>query len=189
MNTQNIFENKSLMVIDDEKNVCNELADLFRDKGCIVQCAYNGVQAKELIDNNSIDLVLLDLKLPDVNGFDLLERIKSKAKSDTYIIIITGYADLESALKALREKVYDYLIKPINPYDLVGTVRNALSKQAIERELEKKIIELEKFQQAATGREMKMIELKKEIVELKNKINRLKGKHNLTENEKLNNKN
>lgn len=69
------------------------------------------------------------------------------------------------------------------------TAGNALSKQATERELEKKIIELEKFQQAMTGREMKMIELKKEIVKLKNKINRLKGKYDVTENEKSNDKN
>lgn len=172
-NSRNIFANKSLIIVDDEKNVCDELVSLFTDKGCVVQCARNGAQAKELIDKNDIDLVLLDLKLPDMNGLDLIEYIKNRTDNgDTYIIIITGYADLESALKALRKKVYDYLVKPINPDDLLLTVKNALSKQITERELAKKIVELEKFQQAATGREIRMIELKKEIAKLKGKINR-----------------
>lgn len=161
---------ETLLIVDDDQNFCQEIAGLFKDKYDIFSAA-SGMEAKKIISRNMINIALLDLKLPDLNGLELVEFIREKGKiKDTCIIIITAFADLKSAIKALREHVYDYVIKPVEPELLIRRAEMGLLKQSVERKLKDKLNELEKFQKVATGRELKMIELKKTIKNLREKV-------------------
>ncbi len=79
-----------VLIIDDEERICRELSEILEDNNYRVLCAHSGNQARQTITKTPVDLVLLDLKLPDVNGLDLIKDIR-KASRDVHIIIITGY--------------------------------------------------------------------------------------------------
>ena len=81
---------KRILVIDDDVEYCNEIQDILMDEDYHVLCAHEGQTGLQVLDSQPIDLVLLDLKLPELSGFDLLPAIK-KIQPDVKVIIITGY--------------------------------------------------------------------------------------------------
>lgn len=162
-------EANKILIIDDEEGAGQELTEILEGEGYDALVANNGEQAKAIIAKTPLDLVLLDLKLPDVNGLDLVKNIRETGR-DTYIIIITAYGSLDSAKRALREDIYDYITKPFKPEKLLEIIKKALTMQLVERKLREKVAALERFQKIATGRELEIIKLKDEIKGLKKEI-------------------
>ena len=159
----------SLLIIDDDKDICRELGELFAQDNLKIFCALDGARANEIIAKNHVDVVLLDLKLPDINGLDLISVIKN-VNRDAEIIVITGYGSLDTATRAMKENVYDYVTKPFDPARLEITVKEAFAKIKMKKELEGKMEDLEKFKKLTIGRELEMIKLKEEIDNLKKGI-------------------
>ena len=115
---------KSVLVVDDELLIRDLLYDFFLEKGYKVAVADSGTAALEKLGKQSFDVLLVDLKMPAMDGIEFIKEVRKK-KIETPVVIITGFPSLETALDALRQRVHDYVIKPFNINQLFATVRRA----------------------------------------------------------------
>ncbi|MGA1796634.1 MAG: response regulator [bacterium] len=104
---------KKILVIDDEHMVCETLQDILQEDGYVVRTALNALSGLAEIEKDPPDLVISDLKLPDISGLELLRRVKQD-RPYLEIIIMTGLGEAETYLEAKEEGAFDYIIKPIN---------------------------------------------------------------------------
>lgn len=104
---------KNVLVVDDEKLIAMDIKKIITSEGHDVITTQSGVEASRVIEDSNIDLVFLDLVLPDINGVEVLKEIK-KAKSDLPVVIITGYPDSEIMNQALELGPISVLKKPFN---------------------------------------------------------------------------
>lgn len=121
-----------VLVVDDEENTRWLLKVSLEEYD--VLAAENGVEAIDTINKNSIDLVLLDIKLPDLNGIDVLRKIKT-INEEIPIIMITGVKDVKTVVDAMKLGASDYIVKPINIDELQIVVRNVLERRDLVREV------------------------------------------------------
>ena len=117
-----------VLVVDDEQPVRVTLKEVLSREGYEVLIASSGQEALQVMGDMAIDLVMVDLKMEGMDGLTLMGEIKQQWP-ETVIIILTGYATLESALKALRYGAHDYLLKPSGPEDIKQSVRKGLGKR------------------------------------------------------------
>ena len=108
-----------ILIADDEKGIRDSLQMILTEEGYNTTAVANGFEALELIEKNEYHLVISDIKMPTVDGMELLEKC-SKISPDTYFIIMTAYASVETAVAALRNGAYDYLLKPVEFDDLIN---------------------------------------------------------------------
>ena len=125
-----------ILIVEDELRMCESLEYLLKTMNYNVTTANCGQDALALIAENAFDLAVLDIHVPDMMGTELMEKIKAQC-TDTSIIIITGDANLDSALVSLRSGAYDYLKKPFEFEEFLRTVENALNQKALKREKDK----------------------------------------------------
>ncbi|MBN2705928.1 MAG: response regulator [Deltaproteobacteria bacterium] len=123
----------NILVVDDDEGIVEILDDYLRELGYRVVCAANGVEALERLDEKDFDLLLTDINMPRMNGMELVERIKTREKTPT-TIMITAYASIQSAVDALKCGVYDYLTKPFVLDEVKNAVSRALEKHFLQRE-------------------------------------------------------
>jgi len=117
-----------VLVVDDEQPVRVTLKEVLSREGYVVLTASSGREALQAMRDTAIDLVMVDLKMEGMDGLTLIEEIRQRWPA-TVLIILTGYATLESALKALRCGAHDYLLKPSGPEDIKRSVREGLEKR------------------------------------------------------------
>ncbi len=122
---EDIFFRPRALVIDDEERIRDACRRLLDEDGFEVACAGNGEEGLEIIENAHFDIVLLDLMMAGLSGFDVLSRIKS-LHPDTVVIVITGYATIEHSIEAMKKGAFDFLPKPFSPRDLRLVVRKAI---------------------------------------------------------------
>ena len=120
----------NILVVDDDLSVCAHLKDLLSQKRYKVVTADCGREAIKSVNRTAFDLVLLDLSLPDLEGYKVMDHIKQKSP-ESIVIIITGFASIESAIKALRKGAYDYIRKPFEQQELLKTTENALENKRL----------------------------------------------------------
>lgn len=123
------MQEKSVLVVDDELLIRDLLYDFFQEKGLKVSVADSGATALEKLAKQTFDVLVVDLKMPAMDGLELIREVRKK-NIKTPAVIITGFPSLETALEALRERVYDYVIKPFNVNQLFATVRKAAESAA-----------------------------------------------------------
>ncbi len=110
-----------ILLADDEEHICRSLRELLVDLGYDVACAYDGEQALRYLGQRAVDLVVSDIRMPRIDGIQLLERIKA-AYPDTPVVLFTGHGD-EALLKhARRLGVASFLYKPISVRDLIQAI-------------------------------------------------------------------
>ncbi|MDX2451234.1 response regulator [Desulfosarcina sp.] len=131
-----MWRSPKIIVVDDEIRICESLAYLLKSKDYEVTTAACGQDALVRVGENAFDLAVLDIHLPDIIGTDLIEKIKAR-NPDISVIVITGDANLDSALASLRCGAYDYLRKPFEFEEFLRTVENALNQKALKREKDK----------------------------------------------------
>ncbi len=120
----------AIFIVDDEQRMCQSLTAILRNYGYQAAYATSGDSVLENIGRRNIDLVLSDIHMPGLDGFELLEQILSKIPG-TPVIMMTGDATVDTAVKALRKGAYDYLKKPFEPEELLKTVENALQQKLL----------------------------------------------------------
>lgn len=128
--------NERILILDDEETLCYFLKESLEEKGYQAVTAYTAREGLEVVTRQQIDLVLLDLRLPDGDGLHVLYEIK-KVDSDLPVIVLTGHAAVDSAVQAMKLGAYDYLEKPINLAELSMTVAKALESQAMRQEIQR----------------------------------------------------
>jgi DNA-binding response OmpR family regulator len=122
------FADAHILVVDDEWAMRRTLADLFESKGHRVVEAASGPEALEHIGRQHFDLVILDLKMPEMNGTEVLREARSLTP-DTVFIILTAYGTLESAIAAVRHGAFDYLLKPSPIEEIARVVEAGLTER------------------------------------------------------------
>ena len=119
-----------ILVVDDEKRIVENITLCLKREGFQTTGAYDGNEALRIFKQQKFDIVLLDVSMPGMNGYEVMEHIFA-IDEEALIIIITGYASVESAIRALKIGAWDYLKKPFEYADLVKTVKNALSQKKL----------------------------------------------------------
>jgi len=122
-----------LLIVDDELIVRDSLSKWFREEGYEVIAAESAKDALERMAERHFDLALVDIKMPGTDGVELQRRMH-EIDPDMVVIIMTGYASVETAVTALKNGAYDYVSKPFDPEDIAHTLRNALAHKHAERE-------------------------------------------------------
>jgi len=126
---------EKILVVDDEKIVRESLFHWFQEEGYQVETAGDGETALRIFDKNKFDLLLVDMKMPGMSGLELLDKVKEIDK-DTIVILITAFASVPTAIKALKDGAYDYVTKPVDPDELEHLVKKALEQKSLRVENE-----------------------------------------------------
>ena len=119
----------TILIVDDDRQLRASLALMMENAGYKGIVAADGQEALLCLQTLYVDLVFLDVRLPDQNGMDLLAKIR-KLCPDTPVIILTAHASLETAIDAVRKGARDFLLKPIRPEELIPRVQEILAEQA-----------------------------------------------------------
>jgi DNA-binding NtrC family response regulator len=129
-----------ILVVDDEKSIRNTLKEILEFEKFSVELAEDGVKGLELLKESEYDAILLDIKMPQMDGMEVLDEILRSY--DTPVIMISGHGNIETAVEAIKKGAFDYISKPLDLNRLLVTVRNALDRARLETEtrvLKKKV--------------------------------------------------
>ena len=122
------MDKKKILIVDDDKTILTSFSEILQSKGYSIETAESGTEAISKTDKDYFNLVLLDIKLPDMEGIDLLNSIR-ETNPRMMKIVVSGYASLENSVAALNRGADAYLIKPVDPEELVRIVGEKLKKQ------------------------------------------------------------
>jgi len=123
----------NILIVDDEEIVRESLANWLEEDGYEVEAVENGARALERLPAKDWNLAMIDLKMPGMDGIQLMDEIR-KVRPDTIVIIMTAYATVDTAVQAMKKGAYDYIVKPFNPEDLSITIRKIIEHQKLVKE-------------------------------------------------------
>jgi two-component system, NtrC family, nitrogen regulation response regulator NtrX len=123
----------TVLIIDDEPGIRSVLSDILKDENYDVRTANDGFEGLSLMKTEEIDLVILDIWLPNMGGIDVLKQLKQDY-SDIEVIVISGHANIDLAVKAVKLGAFDFLEKPLSLDKIITLVRNALHLESLKRE-------------------------------------------------------
>jgi DNA-binding NtrC family response regulator len=125
---------QSILVIDDEPQMLGLIERILREEASLeVLTESNSLEVPGILENRNFDLIITDLRMPGLDGMDILRLVKAKERFEE-VVIITAFGSLETASEALALDVYDYITKPFKREQLTGTVSRALRCQRMKRE-------------------------------------------------------
>lgn len=147
METQVATRAEKILIVDDEPVVRDSLGKWFTEEGFTVRAVGSAHEALNSFQLHMWDVALLDIKMPGIDGIELQNRLH-EADPDLIVIVMTGYASVETAIQALKQGAYDYICKPFEPDELVHTINNALEH----RRTKKEVVQLREHLQEAFPR-------------------------------------
>ena len=142
------MDKPTILVVDDDPLVLAGFCEVLQRDGFEITPAGSGREACDMLETRAFDVILSDMLMPKVNGFDVL-RFALEKWPDSVVIIVTGFASVRSAVEALRLGAYDYLIKPCEDEELLFRVRMGLERIQMRKELRSKEIDVEKMKAIA----------------------------------------
>lgn len=154
----------SLLIVDDEESVRDSLSNWFIEDGYNVECAEHAKKALSMLESNDFDIILADIKMPGMDGLEMLRRIKF-LKKDAIVIVMTAFATVDTAVQALKDGAFDYVTKPFDPDDLSHLIRNATKQILLTEEneiLKEKVIALENVEDLI-GKSKEMMKVLKQV--------------------------
>lgn len=119
-----------LLIIDDERSIRNTLKDILEYEKYKVDVAEDGITGLEKIEDNKYDVILCDIKMPKMDGIEVLEEIK-KRRHDVPIVMISGHGTVDTAVDAIKKGAYDFIEKPLDLNRLLVTIKNAMEKSSL----------------------------------------------------------
>jgi len=122
-----------ILIVDDEVNARSALAEILREEGYAVETAADGFKALPKLDEFTPDVVLTDLKMPGLDGIQLIEKIKER-DAECVVIVLTAFGAVETAVKAMRQGAADYITKPVNVEELELVLRRELERKQLRAE-------------------------------------------------------
>jgi len=123
----------TILVVDDENGIRQSFNMVFKDRFTVL-LAENGKEAEDLLTKNPVDLILLDILLPDINGLDLLEKLKA-LDPNPEVIMVTAVKEIQSAVRAIKLGAYEYIIKPFLVDDVINIINRALEKRNLMKQV------------------------------------------------------
>jgi DNA-binding response OmpR family regulator len=125
------METKSILIVDDEKNICLTLSQALETLGVETDTALNGEEALAKLKNKEFGLILLDLKMPGMDGMEVLRQV-CEIRPDIHIIIITAYGTVESAVEAMKLGAIDFIQKPFSAEEIRELVSRVMNRERID---------------------------------------------------------
>jgi DNA-binding NtrC family response regulator len=122
-----------ILVIDDERSIRNTLKDILGFEGYQVELAKNGKEGIDLVQATDFDIILCDIKMPEMDGLEVLEQIR-KIKPESTVVMISGHGTIDTAVEAIKKGAFDFIEKPLDLNRLLITLRNASDKTALMKE-------------------------------------------------------
>jgi len=122
-----------ILVIDDERSIRNTLKDILGFEGYHVELAENGKEGIDLVQATDFDIILCDIKMPEMDGLEALEQIR-KIKPESTVVMISGHGTIDTAVEAIKKGAFDFIEKPLDLNRLLITLRNASDKTALVKE-------------------------------------------------------
>jgi DNA-binding response OmpR family regulator len=118
----------NILVVDDEPVARQSLTDILKLEGYLVSSAPNGQAAVEYIRTHPVDLMIVDLRMPGMDGLEVVQVV-NQVSPETEIILLTAFGSTESAVQALRLRIHDYLLKPASPAQIIASVKKGLTRR------------------------------------------------------------
>jgi len=122
-----------ILIVDDEVNMLESLSEVLRNKGYLVATARNGLEALEKLKEKYFNIAIADLKMPEMGGMELLEVMKERYPQ-TPVVMLTGYATINSAVDAMKKGAYDYLVKPFSPDKILLIAKKIMEEENLREE-------------------------------------------------------
>lgn len=119
----------NILVVDDEPVARQSLSDILKLEGYNVASAPNGQAAVEYVRTHPVDLMIVDLRMPGMDGLEVVQVVNQIAP-DTEVILLTAFGSTETAIQALRLRIHDYLLKPASPAQIIATVKKGLARRS-----------------------------------------------------------
>jgi DNA-binding NtrC family response regulator len=120
-----------ILIVDDHPPICKSLSEVLNRAGYKAHTANNGFEALEAINQEQFSVVVTDMDMPKMDGLEVLQRTKAIVP-DTAVVIITGYASVDSAVKAMKYGAYDYITKPVTTDKIKAVIQNAITRAPVE---------------------------------------------------------
>jgi DNA-binding NtrC family response regulator len=146
---------QTILVVDDDPDIQEVLKDRLESLGYRVLVASNGKEGLDLLEKQSPQIVLLDIEMPGMSGLDVLKEIRLR-EIDVTVVMITAYGTIERAVQAMKEGAYDFIPKPFEPEHIALTVRKALERESLKREVDILSEEIGKRYRLVVGGSAKM---------------------------------
>jgi DNA-binding response OmpR family regulator len=118
----------NILVVDDEPVARQSLTDILKLEGHNVSSAPNGQAAVEFVRTHPVDLMIVDLRMPGMDGLEVVQVV-NQVSPETEVILLTAFGSTESAIQALRLRIHDYLLKPASPAQIIATVKKGLTRR------------------------------------------------------------
>jgi two-component system response regulator AtoC len=126
---------ETILIVDDNADLCFNLSDILKDEGYNTITSEDGREALKAVERHSPNLVLLDIRLPSMDGMEVLDKMK-KINKELIIIMLTAYGDVRGAVEAMKLGAFDYVTKPFDNEELTLIIKNALRTQYLSKEVE-----------------------------------------------------
>jgi len=127
-------ESAQILVVDDEERMRNLLKKVLAKQGFFVQTACNGIDALRKVEENPFDLIIADIRMPEMNGMGVLDAVK-ETRPEIYMIIMTAFGSIDSAVEAMKKGAYDYITKPFKMSEISIIAKRALEEKRLREEV------------------------------------------------------
>ena len=129
-----IIDMGKILLIDDEQAIRKALKEILEYESFEVTEAEDGIAALKLVEKETYDLIFCDVKMPRMDGLEVLNKLKERAV-ETPVVIITGHGNIETAVESLKKGAYDFIQKPLDLNRILVTVRNACNQHSLQKEI------------------------------------------------------
>ena len=133
----------TILITDDEVNIVSGLKYAFEDEGYTVLSANNGLEAWHLVNTNAVDLVITDLRMPEMDGYELIRKINASYPM-LPIIVLTGHGTIETAVETMRDGAVDFFTKPVDLDKLLLVVKKSIKNSQLQEQNRKLSEEIDK---------------------------------------------
>jgi DNA-binding response OmpR family regulator len=144
----------NILVVDDENVARQSLTDILKLEGYNVASASNGQAAVEYVRAHPVDLMIVDLRMPGMDGLEVVQVVNQMAP-DTEVVLLTAFASTDSAVQALRLRIHDYLIKPAAPAQVIASVKKGLARRAAKLQVKSGAAESAEIDETAIEHKLK----------------------------------
>jgi DNA-binding response OmpR family regulator len=165
----------NILVVDDEPVARQSMTDILKLEGHNVASAPNGQAAVEYVRTHPVDLMVLDLRMPGMDGLEVVQVV-NQVSPETEVILLTAFGSTETAIQALRLRIHDYLLKPASPAQVVASVKKGIARRAARMRARVNSPEAADMEEAVTVITLKdgtIVDLSRRQIHFKNKAEHL----------------
>lgn len=162
----------NILVVDDEPVARQSLSDILKLEGYVVSAVSNGQAAVEHVRTHAVDIMIVDLKMPGMDGLEVIQVV-NQSSPETEIILLTAHASIESATQALRLRIHDYLLKPASPPQILASVKKGLSRRTSKSRVSAVANASDNAQDIYTLKDGTSVDLSRRQIKFKTKVEHL----------------